>query len=193
MVLLGSDIEELGEELYRGNGLYVIEFIDVSFQDRRAENCFFYPKYRAFFVNGQLFPIHLFVSNQYQVHKKTSDPVHARHPWLLDMETEFILDPEQHLPERLWSELKATVSSFGLDYVGVDFAVSTRPEDLGRLVLFECNPAMRNGIAFFPEGDRVQRQWHDVTQAAHVALCTKSGVPAWPFVLKKGLIFSLEI
>lgn len=191
MTLIGGDIEELGEEVYRGDGLYIIEFIDVSFQDRRAEGCFFYPKYRAFFTNGQLFPIHLFVSNQYEVHRKTSDTVHARHPWLLDMEAEFLDNPGQHLPEGLWDELKSAMSSFGLDYFGVDFAVSTRSEDFGKLVLFECNAVMRNPIALLPEGDRVQRQWRDVTLAVHEALCAKSGVAAWPFVLKKGLIFSL--
>ena len=187
-----SDIEELGDELYRGDGLYVIEFVDVSFQDPRAIGCWFYPKYRAFFANGQLFPIHLFVSNQYEVHKKTSNLVRARHPWLLDMETEFVQDPERHLPEGLWDELKAAISSFGLEYVGVDFAVSTRPEDFGKLVLFECNPAMSNRIVLLPEGGRIQRQWHDVTLAAHIALCAKSGVAAWPFALKKGLLLSPE-
>lgn len=192
MTLVGGGIEDLGEELYRGNGLYIIEFIDVSFRDRRSAGCAFYPKYRAFFANGRLFPIHLLVSDQYEVHRKTSLLVHARHPWLLDMEAEFLHDPKRHLPEGLWDELEAAVSSFGLDYVGVDFAVSTRPEDFGRLVLFECNPAMNNRIALLPDGDRVQRQWHDVTLAAHEALCAKSGVAAWPFVLKKGLIFSLE-
>lgn len=191
MVLAVDSFEELGEELYRGNGLYIVEFVDVSFQDRRAAECLFYPKYRAFFTNGQLFPIHLFVSNQYEVHKKTADPVHARYPWLLDMEAEYLQDPEHHLPEGLWGELKTAAAAFGLDYFGVDFAVSTRPEDSDRLVLFECNPAMRNKIVLLPEGDRVQRKWRDVTLAAHVALCTKSGVPTWPFALRKGLQFSL--
>ena len=194
MRLVGSDsdIEGLGEDLFRDNGVYIIEFVDVSFRDHRAAELFFYPKYRAFFANGRLFPIHLFVSDQYEVHRRTSDPVRTRHPWLLDMEAEFLRDPEQHLPEGLWSELKAATLSFGLDYFGMDFAVSTQPEHCGRLVLFECNPAMRNPIGLLPEGDRVQRQWHEVTQAAHEALCTKSGVAAWSFVLKKGLILSPE-
>lgn len=187
MKLVVDDIAELGDEPYRGDGLYVIEFVDVSFQDRRAPGRRFYPKYRAFFANGRLFPIHLFVSDQYEVHKKTSGLVHDSHPWLSDMEAEFLRDPERHLPEGLWDELKAAMSSFGLDYFGVDFAVSARPGDRGRLVLFECNPAMANRTAVLPEGDPVRRQWRDVTLAAHVALCAKSGVSAWPFAIKKGI------
>lgn len=190
MRLVAADIEELGEELYRGDGLYVIEFIDVSFRDGRAPGALFYPKYRAFFVDGRLFPMHLFVSDQFEVHRKTSDPIQAGNPWLLDMEREFLHAPERHLPEGLWDELKRATSTFGLDYFGMDFAVSTRAEDFGKLVLFECNAAMRNRMPSLPEGDLVQRHWRDVTLAAHTALCEKSGVAAWPFVLKKGLIFT---
>ena len=192
MTLVGSDgdIEERGGELYRGNGIYIIEFIDVSFRNSRAPGYLFYPKYRAFFADGQLFPMHFFASDQYEVHKRTSDPVRARHSWLLDMEMDFLQDPDRHLPKGLWGELKAAMSSFGLDYLGVDFAVSTRPKDSGKLVLFECNSAMANRLARLPEGDRIQHQWHEVTLAAHVALCKKSGIAAWPFVLKKGLILS---
>ena len=190
MALVRDENDEPGRELYRGNGLYIIEFVDVSFQDRRAEECFFYPKYRAFFVNRRLFPMHLFVSDQFEVHRRTSVLVHARHPWLKEREADFLRNPERHLPAGRWSALEKAMASVGLDYFGVDFAVSARPEDGGKLVLFECNPAMRNGIAFFPEGDPIQRQWRSVTLAAHNALCAKSGVAAWPFVLKKGLLFS---
>jgi hypothetical protein len=192
MALVGGDggIEELGDGLYRGNGIYIIEFIDVSFRDSRAEGCLFYPKYRAFFADGRLFPIHFFASDQYEVHKKTSDHVRARHPWLAEMEKDFVRDPAKHLPEGLWGELKAAAASFGLDYFGVDFAVSARPEDSGKLVLFECNAAMANRIGHLPEGGAIQSQWREVTLAAHDALCRKSGIAAWPFALKKGLIFS---
>ncbi len=192
MQLILADTEELGDDLYRDDGLYVIEYVDVSFQDHRANGCVFYPKYRAFFANGQLFPIHLFVSDHYEVHKKTSGLIQARYPWLLDMETEFVHDPARHLPEGLWDELKKATSSFGLDYFGMDFAVSRRQEDCDKLVLFECNPAMSNRIVLLPEGSPVQRQWHDVTLAAHAGLCAKSGVAEWPFALKKGLLLSTE-
>ncbi len=194
MALVGGygEIEERGGDLYRGNGVYILEFVDVSFQDSRAAGHLFYPKYRAFFVDGQLFPIHFFASDQYEVHKKTSDPVRVRHPWLSDMETDFLQAPDRHLPKGLWDELKAAMSSFGMDYFGVDFAAATRPKDCGKLVLFECNAVMANRIALLPEGSLMQRQWREVTLAAHVALCKKSGVAAWPFALKKGLIFSPE-
>ncbi len=189
MTRLTDDGGSIGQDLYRGNGLYVIEFIDVSFAD--PSGCRFYPKYRAFYANNELFPMHLLVSDQYEVHKKTSDPVRARHPWLLDMETDFVRDPARHLPPGLWQELKAAIASVGLDYCGVDFAVSARAEDCGKLVLFECNAAMANRIGVLPDGGPIQRQWHSLTEAAHLALCLKSGVPAWPFALKKGLLFSL--
>ena len=190
MALVRSGNDELGEDLYTGNGVYVIEFIDVSFEDPRAAGCLFYPKYRAFFVNGRLFPVHLFVADQFEVHRKTSVLVHARHSWLKEREVEFLQSPERHFSEGLWGGLEKAMASFGLDYFGVDFAVSARAEDDGRLVLFECNPAMRNGIGFFPEGSPVQRQWRGITLAAHNALCEKSGVAAWPYALKKGLLFS---
>lgn len=185
MSLVGGR-EGPGGDLYRGNGLYVIEFVDVAFRDDRAPDTPLYPKYRAFYVNGELYPMHLFVADQYEVHKKTSDPVHARHPWLLEMEASFLEDPRRHLPEGRWDELRAAMASFGVDYFGVDFAVSSRPRDGGRLVLFECNPSMRNWLTLLPEGDRVQRKWRDVTLAAHIALCERAGIAPWPFVLKNG-------
>lgn len=180
-------VDELKDDLYRGDGLYVIEFVDVSFRDQRAGSCVLYPKYRAFFASGQLFPIHLFVSDQYEVHKKTSAPLRARHPWLAEMEEEFVRDPARHLPEGLWKALKTAAAGFGLDYFGMDFAVSKRPGDGGKLVLFECNAAMSNRLVLLPEGGPVQRQWHDVTLAAHIGLCARGGAPEWPFAIKKGL------
>ncbi|MCD8141312.1 MAG: hypothetical protein LUE17_16380 [Planctomycetaceae bacterium] len=193
MQRIDNDVGELRAGLFTDNGLYISECIDVSFRDARAPDRLFYPKYRAFFANGDLFPIHLLVADQYEVHKKTSDPVRARYPWLLDREADYVQDPARHLPPGLWGELTAVMASLGLQYCGVDFAVSARPEDCGKLVLFECNAAMANRIGVLPDGSPIQRQWRTVTLAAHTALCERSGVPAWPFTLKRGLIFSLDM
>jgi hypothetical protein len=180
------DIEKYTKDLYLGNGLYIIEFIDVSFLDERALDIPLYPKYRAMYVNGELIPIHLFISNQYEVHLKTSRPLLEKYPWFHDIEKSYLNDPDSHFTKGQWQHLHNVLHSLGLDYVGVDFAPSSRPDDQGKLVIFECNPSMLNWLTTLPEGDRVQQKWKEVTLAAHYCFCKKANIEPWEFVIKKG-------
>lgn len=179
-----SDAEAV-PSLPANRGLYVIAFHDVSVADGADTSLRLFPKYRAFWVGGELIPIHLFVADDFNVHKKNADPVMATRPWVFEWQADFIENPEGHFAAGRWQQLKAGMQRLGLDYVGVDFAPSTVPGD-DRLVIFEANPAMRNWMARLPESDPIQRQWVKVTQAAHRMLCARTARAEWPFTLARG-------
>lgn len=164
--------------------LHVIEFHDVAYTDPRAAGLRLIPKYRAFLVNGRVFPVHLFTSTDFNVHLANSKDVHAAHPWLVDLERDFCADPAAHLGADLWQALTATLLDTRLDYVGVDFAPTP---DRDRLILFEMNAAMRNWVAELPQGDHVQQAWHAITRAVHEMICDKTGAPRWDFAIPAGL------
>lgn len=179
-------------ELPTNRGLYVIRYHDVSIPDavpgfEAAEGAArLFPKYRAFWVGGELIPIHLFVADGFNVHKKNADPVMATRPWVLEQQQAFIDDPDTHFASGRWQQLKAGMAQLGLDYVGVDFAPCSSLGD-DRLVIFEANPAMRNWVGRLPGSDPIQRQWAKVTRAAHQMLCRRAGREEWSFELPKGL------
>jgi len=156
-MVLACDIKQDTNHLYRGNGLYIIEFIDVSFKHLHDQEGIFYPKYRAMFVGNKLIPVHLFVSDQYEVHRKTSYGMLDKFPWINDMEEDYIMNPAAHFPCGKWEQLEKKIASFGLEFVGVDFALSSRPGDGHKIMIFECNPSMRNRLTYLPEGNRVQK------------------------------------
>lgn len=180
-----SDVEAV-PTLPTNRGLYVIPFHDVSVADGANTSLRLFPKYRAFWVGGELIPVHLFIADDFNVHKKNADPVMATRPWVLERQADFIANPDGHFAPGRWQQLKAGMQRLGLDYVGVDFAPCSVPDD-DRLVIFEANPAMRNWIGRLPEGDPVQQQWVKVTLAAHRMLCARTARPEWAFTLVKGI------
>lgn len=185
--LATHDFSELDEELEKQpQTAYVIQYHDVSYTDERAPDTRLYPKYRAFMVDGKLYPCHVFTAGDYNVHKKNADPVMAKHSWLFDIEREFCADPAGHLGVQVWETLEAAMQLSGLDYNGVDFALSTDPGHKGKLVIFELNPAMRNWISELPSDDHVQHAWHAITEAAHLSFCKKADILPWSFNLPKG-------
>jgi tetratricopeptide (TPR) repeat protein len=164
--------------------VYVIEFHDVSYTDSRAPDLRLIPKYRAFLVNGTVFPVHLFTSTDYNVHLANAKDIHAAHPWLIDLERDYCRDPAAHLGPHRWQALQEVLLSSGLDYTGVDFA-PLPGED--RLILFEMNAAMRNWVNALPKGDHVQKAWHDITVAVHDMVCERSGADPWAYAIPEGL------
>lgn len=164
--------------------VYVIEFHDVSYTDSRAPDLRLIPKYRAFLVDGKVFPVHLFTSTDYNVHLANSKDVHAAHPWLVDLERDYCCDPGAHLGQERWQALKDVLLSTGLDYAGVDFAPLPGQD---KLIVFEMNAAMRNWVNALPKGDHVQKAWHDITVAVHDMICERSGANPWAYAIPEGL------
>jgi len=111
-------------------GVYVTEYVDF----RGADGL--YRKYRMIFVDGQAFPYHLAVAEDWLVHYGTAgmEDDKAR-----QLEERFFLgDPASALGARALAAITEVGVRLGLDYAGVDFSVL--PD--GRAVVFEANATM---------------------------------------------------
>lgn len=163
--------------------IYLIEYVDVSFTDKRLPDTKLYPKFRAFLAGGNLYPAHLFIAqDDFNVHRRNSDPLMQRYQWLLDMEKVYCSNPKEIIPKKLWSALENMLRKMDLDYVGVDFAIANREGQPG-VVIFEANAAMRNGMKDQTNFMHVRKAWEKVTRRMHHVLCERAQMPAWKFHL----------
>ena len=122
-----------------GKDLMAIEFLDSRGADGKAR------KYRAMFVNGEVLPLHLAISNDWKVHyfssaMADSADYHAE-------EAQFLNDMPGVIGARGMSALYAIRDALGLDYAGIDFGLN----DEGDILLFEANATM---VIIPPSADR---------------------------------------
>ncbi|HEY8948007.1 MAG TPA: hypothetical protein VIM56_03895 [Rhizomicrobium sp.] len=113
-----------------GDDLMAIEYLDARGPDGRPR------KYRVMFVNGQMLPLHLCVSNSWKVHYFTS--AMADNAAYRDEERRFLEDMPAVLGAKAMTALAAIRDALGLDYGGIDFALNGD----GELLLFETNATM---------------------------------------------------
>lgn len=169
--------------------VYVLQYHDVTFTDPRAKGHRFHPKYRAFMVDGKLYPAHLRMGHDgdWNVHGEETRKSFRSFPWLYDMEQDFIEDPAAHFQPGVWENLETALRTLDLEYFGVDFAVCTEAEDYGKVVIFETNASMRSFLRQTyqntPENDAAL----EIIMAAHRMFCARAGVPEWDFNPPKGL------
>ncbi|NWG45749.1 MAG: hypothetical protein HXY25_04270 [Alphaproteobacteria bacterium] len=117
---------------------YLIEFADFRSPDG------FFRKRRIFFIGDRLCPRHLLVSEHWNVHASARKFI-LGHPDWMAAEAAFVEGGEAEIAEPFRSTLKRVRAAIGLDYFGIDCSFL---ED-GRILLFECNPAMN----LFPFSD----------------------------------------
>jgi len=110
--------------------LLAIEYLDARGPDGCAR------KYRAIFVDGQIFPLHLAISPNWKIHYFSADM--ADRPDHRAEEAKFLADMPGFLGPRTMAGLKAVHDTLGLDYGGIDFGLSPQ----GDILLFETNAAM---------------------------------------------------
>jgi hypothetical protein len=113
-----------------GRELMLIEPLDA----RDAAGRF--RKYRVMIIAGQLFPLHLAISETWKVHYFTADM--AERPDHRAEEAAFLEDMAGVLGARAMARLTAIASRLGLDYAGVDFGLGRD----GEVLLFEANATM---------------------------------------------------
>jgi tetratricopeptide (TPR) repeat protein len=113
-----------------GDELLAIEFIDTRDDDGKTR------KYRAMMVGGTLHPLHLAVSQDWKVHYFTADM--ANEPAHRAEDERFLQDMNGVLGARAVDTLRRIQAALGLDYAGIDFALS--PER--KIILFEANATM---------------------------------------------------
>lgn len=137
-----------------GDTLLAIELLDASGADGMAR------KYRAMFIDGRIYPLHLAVSVEWKVHYFTS--AMATRPDLRAEEQEFLDDMPAVLGDRAMAALQAISQALGLDYAGIDFALA--PD--GSVLLFEANATM---TIHFPDGNPIWDYRRQALNAAHQA------------------------
>ena len=109
---------------------YLIEYIDY----RSSDDCF--RKYRFIFVNGQILPYHLAISNDWKVHHVNTDMANQR--WMQQEEEAFLNNPETVFGPANYAALQAIQQRIGLEYFGIDCGL----DGSGNIVVFEVNASM---------------------------------------------------
>ncbi len=112
------------------------EVIAMNFLDTRGADGK-YRKFRAMLVDGRLYPLHLAVSQDWKVHYFTADM--ADQPAHRAQDAAFLADMEGVLGRPAMEALARIQAALGLDYAGVDFALSPAGEVV---VVFEANATM---------------------------------------------------
>ena len=110
--------------------LLAIEYLDARGDDGCAR------KYRVMMVDGQLYPLHLAISQHWKIHYFSADM--ADRPEHRAEEAGFLADMHAVLGVNAMAALDAIQSALGLDYAGVDFGLNQR----GEVLLFEANATM---------------------------------------------------
>jgi tetratricopeptide (TPR) repeat protein len=111
-------------------GVYVTEYADFQGPDG------LYRKYRMIFVDGQMFPYHLAIAEDWLIHYGTAGMEDDATRQL--EERWFLQAPAAALGEMAMAAVAQVGERLGLDYAGIDFAVL--PD--GRAVVFEANATM---------------------------------------------------
>ena len=119
----------------------------TSYVDYRWIDGFFHA-FRAFFIDGEIYPVSHIISDHWEIHCDNSG-LRDRHrlmssdPSLQEQEKRFLADPESCIGPNALHALRQIQKSIGLDYFGVDFALDVS----GDLIVFEANATMRQHVA----------------------------------------------
>jgi len=155
-----------------GTKLLAIEYCDARGRDGMAR------KYRAMFIDGVLYPWHLAIAADWKVHYFTA--AMAANPAHREEERRFLDDMPGVLGLRAMTALGAVGKTLGLDYGGVDFALT---QD-GSVLVFEANATMViNPPGPEPIWDYRRRAVADALAAAtRLLLRRANGQPCCPAV-----------
>jgi glutathione synthase/RimK-type ligase-like ATP-grasp enzyme len=133
-----------------GDDVFAIDFIDT-----RRDGA--YEKYRLLIIDGQLFPLHLAIASQWNVHYFGSRNAHdaiAR-----AREAAFLAAPRAHLGSRATRALETIRDRLGLDYGGIDFGFDA----VGNVVVFEANASF---AIYYPDEDATATYRRPLVDAA---------------------------
>ena len=113
-----------------GRDIWAIEPLDARGADGK------FRKYRAMFVAGRLYPLHLAISGHWKVHYFTAEmaesAAHRRE------DEAFLADMPAVIGGRGMAALERVAAALDLDYGGIDFALGPA----GEILFFEANAAM---------------------------------------------------
>jgi tetratricopeptide (TPR) repeat protein len=110
---------------------YLTEYVDY----RSADG--FFRKYRLIIIEGELFPYHLAIHDDWKVHHFRTDMAHQ--PWMRQEEESFLRNPSLVFDQARQTALRAVARATGLDFSGIDCALDHNRD----VIVFETNAAMR--------------------------------------------------
>lgn len=113
-----------------GKELYAIAFVDLRAADGSVR------KYRALFIDGCLYPVHLAIAQAWKVHYFSAD-MSERADYRAE-ESRFLADTVGVLGARTVDVLTEIGRALALDYGGIDFGIDAA----GNVVVFEANATM---------------------------------------------------
>jgi Tfp pilus assembly protein PilF/glutathione synthase/RimK-type ligase-like ATP-grasp enzyme len=113
-----------------GDELLVIEYLDARGADGKSR------KYRVMLIDGQLYPLHVAISNDWKIHYFSADMAESTENRAEDQA--FLRDMPGVLGEAAVGALKQVQELLGLDYGGIDFGLNER----GEVLIFEANSTM---------------------------------------------------
>jgi len=127
-----DDWEAIADFVSRSPGAnyYLIEYVNYRSVDG------FFRKYRIIFIDGELFPYHLAIHDDWMVHHFRTDM--ANHAWMRKEEERFLDDMGGVFNAACQGSLRAVANATELDYGGIDCGVDRD----GRIVVFEVNASM---------------------------------------------------
>jgi tetratricopeptide (TPR) repeat protein len=113
-----------------GEELMVIQYLDARGSDGK------FRKYRVMMIDGQFFPLHAAISNDWKVHYFSADMTeNAAHR---AEDEAFLNDMDAILGQRALDGLRRICKVLNLEYAGVDFGLNAS----GEVLLFEANATM---------------------------------------------------
>jgi Flp pilus assembly protein TadD/glutathione synthase/RimK-type ligase-like ATP-grasp enzyme len=121
-----------------GNEIYAIAYLDASRSDGSVR------KYRALFIDGTVYPVHLAISNTWKIHYFSADM--RNNDVNRAEELAYLTDMAAALGPKAMAALTGIAAMLELDYGGIDFGIG--PD--GNVLVFEANPVM---AVYFPDED----------------------------------------
>jgi len=101
-------------------------------------------KYRVMMVDGEIYPLHVAVSQKWKIHYFSADMVDS--PENRAEDAAFLQDIEGVIGVKGIAALRAIQANLGLDYGGIDFGLNEQ----GEVLLFEANATM---VVMVPDKD----------------------------------------
>jgi len=162
--------EEIAAALARlpGDELLAIEALPAQSADG------LFRKYRMMIVDGELYPMHAAISNDWKVHFFSAEM--AQHPERRAEDEAFLRSPEAVLGASALHALHAIRERLHLDYGGIDFALDERK----RILVYEANatmtvPAPRSGAEWDYRREPVAR----ILEATRSMLLSRARRGGW--------------
>lgn len=113
-----------------GSELIVMQYLDARGSDGKTR------KYRVMMIDGQIYPLHLAISNHWKIHYFTAEM--ADNPQHRAEDAAFLDNMPGVLGPLAVNALSQIQRILGLDYGGIDFGVNAK----GQILVFEANATM---------------------------------------------------